>query len=34
VARHEVLRTSFIEMDGEPVQVVAKTRAVEVPWST
>ena len=30
VARHEVLRTSFVEMEGEPLQVIAPTRSVEL----
>jgi amino acid adenylation domain-containing protein len=31
VARHDVLRTTFVEVDGEPMQVVASTRPVEMP---
>ena len=31
VARHEVLRTTFAEADGAPVQVIAPPRAVELP---
>ena len=30
VARHEVLRTTFVEVDGGPMQVVAATRAIEL----
>jgi amino acid adenylation domain-containing protein len=31
VARHEILRTTFHERDGEPVQVVAATASVPLP---
>ncbi|MFL6284241.1 MAG: amino acid adenylation domain-containing protein [Pyrinomonadaceae bacterium] len=31
VRRHEVLRTSFVEVEGEPVQVVAPEARVELP---
>lgn len=31
VARHEVLRTTFASPDGSPVQVIAKSRSVELP---
>jgi len=30
VARHELLRTSFVEIEGEPIQVIAQTRSVEL----
>jgi len=31
VARHEVLRTNFVWVDGNPTQVIAKTRRVKLP---
>jgi hypothetical protein len=31
VARHEVLRTSFVTIDGQPVQVIAPAHALSVP---
>jgi len=31
VARHEVLRTNFVSVDGNPTQVIAETRPVELP---
>ena len=31
VARHESLRTTFVERDGEPMQVIAEGCAVELP---
>jgi amino acid adenylation domain-containing protein len=30
VARHELLRTSFVEIEGEPIQVIAQRRSVEL----
>src|SRR3990172_5937896 len=30
VARHEVLRTTFVSVDGGPVQVIAESRSVEM----
>jgi amino acid adenylation domain-containing protein len=33
VRRHEVLRTTFVERDGRPVQVIASPFPVEVPLS-
>ena len=33
-ARHETFRTTFIEMDGEPVQVIHPGIEVESPWRT
>ena len=32
VRRHEVLRTVFVDRDGEPVQVVLPAVAVPLPW--
>ena len=31
VGRHEILRTTFVERDGEPVQVVHPREPVELP---
>src|SRR5262245_51875416 len=31
VRRHEVLRTTFAELDGEPVQLIATTQPLELP---
>jgi amino acid adenylation domain-containing protein len=31
VARHEALRTTFVSVDGIPLQVIAESRAVELP---
>jgi amino acid adenylation domain-containing protein len=31
VARHEVLRTTFVAEDGQPLQVIAERRSVELP---
>jgi hypothetical protein len=31
VARHQVLRTTFMPADGMPVQVIAQSRAAEMP---
>jgi amino acid adenylation domain-containing protein len=31
VARHESLRTTFVQADGEPVQIIAGSRSVELP---
>ncbi|MCL4850895.1 MAG: amino acid adenylation domain-containing protein, partial [Bryobacteraceae bacterium] len=31
IRRHEVLRTRFVTVDGQPVQVIAEALAVEVP---
>jgi amino acid adenylation domain-containing protein len=31
VARHESLRTTFAEVDGQPMQVIAESRSVELP---
>ena len=31
VARHEVLRTSFISIDGSPMQIIAQRRVVALP---
>jgi acyl carrier protein len=31
VARHEVLRTNFVSVDGNPTQVIAETRSVQLP---
>ena len=32
VARHEVLRTTFATVDGQPVQVINPPRAIEIPF--
>ncbi|MEH2169753.1 MAG: amino acid adenylation domain-containing protein [Nostoc sp.] len=31
VTRHEILRTTFTTVDGNPVQVIAKSRAIVIP---
>jgi hypothetical protein len=31
VARHAVLRTTFVPVDGIPIQVIADSRAAEMP---
>jgi amino acid adenylation domain-containing protein len=31
IARHEVLRTTFVSVDGNPTQVIAGTRSIELP---
>ncbi|WP_414584330.1 amino acid adenylation domain-containing protein [Scytonema sp. PCC 10023] len=31
VTRHEILRTTFATVDGSPVQVIAKSRSIDIP---
>jgi len=31
IARHEVLRTTFVSIDGNPTQVIAETRSIALP---
>ena len=31
IARHEVLRTTFVAVDGNPAQIIAEARSIELP---
>ncbi len=33
IKRHEVLRTTFVSMDGEPIQVIAPSLTIPIPMS-